>query len=125
MSELCADVGYKSINHYGEQLCGDHVNILDGSDGSVIVVLADGLGSGVKASILSTLTAEIISTMMAAGLPLAECVSTVASTLPVSAEHGAAYSTFTVIRLNQDVTAELIQYGNPDVIIIRDDRILA
>ncbi|MCR4750682.1 MAG: hypothetical protein K5852_00130 [Eubacterium sp.] len=72
MNELCADIGYKSINHAGEQLCGDHVEIAEkeGDPDSAVIVLADGLGSGVKASILSTLTARIISTMMAAGLSL-------------------------------------------------------
>ena len=55
---LCADIGYKSINHAGEQLCGDHVDIVEQDDNSTVIVLADGLGSGVKASILSTLTIE-------------------------------------------------------------------
>ena len=68
MNDLCADIGYKSINHYGEQLCGDHVDIVEQGDNSTVIVLADGLGSGVKASILSTLTSKIISTMMAEGL---------------------------------------------------------
>lgn len=95
MNDLCADIGYKSINHYGEQLCGDHVDIIEQGDNSTVVVLADGLGSGVKASILSTLTSKIISTMMAAGMSLEDCVSAVAATLPVSSEHGVAYSTFT------------------------------
>ncbi|MEE0027088.1 MAG: hypothetical protein U0J70_05840, partial [Atopobiaceae bacterium] len=70
MNDLCADIGYKSIRHAGEELCGDHVDIVDTDDGSTIIVLADGLGSGVRASILSTLTSKIISTMMAAGLPI-------------------------------------------------------
>ena len=72
MNDLCADIGYKSINHYGEQLCGDHVDIVEENDNSTVIVLADGLGSGVKASILSTLTSKIISTMMAEGLPIEE-----------------------------------------------------
>ena len=120
MNDLCADIGYKSINHYGEQLCGDHVDVIEQSDDSTVVVLADGLGSGVKASILSTLTSKIISTMMAAGMPLEECVSAVAATLPVSSEHGVAYSTFTIIHLLRNQTAELIQYDNPHVILLRD-----
>lgn len=120
MNDLCADIGYKSINHYGEQLCGDHVDVIEQGDNSTVVVLADGLGSGVKASILSTLTSKIISTMMAAGMPLEECVSAVAATLPVSSEHGVAYSTFTIIHLLNNQTAELIQYDNPHVILLRD-----
>ena len=108
MNDLCADIGWKSINHHGEQLCGDHVDIVDGPDGSTVVVLADGLGSGVKASILSTLTSKIISTMMAEGLPIEECVSTIAATLPVCSTRGVAYSTFTIIHIINNHTAEII-----------------
>lgn len=120
MNDLCADIGYKSINHYGEQLCGDHVDIVEQNEDSTVIVLADGLGSGVKASILSTLTSKIISTMMAAGLPIEECVSTIAATLPICSERGVAYSTFTIINLKNNQTAEVIQYDNPQVILIRD-----
>lgn len=120
MNDLCADIGYKSINHFGEELCGDHVDIVEENENSTVIVLADGLGSGVKASILSTLTSKIISTMMAEGLPLEECVSTIAATLPVCSLRGVAYSTFTIIHLKNNDTAEIIQYDNPHVIVIRD-----
>ncbi len=120
MNDLCADIGYKSVNHVGEQLCGDHIDIVEQDDDSMVIVLADGLGSGVKASILSTLTSKIISTMMAAGLPLEECVATIAATLPVCSLRNVAYSTFTIIRLLHNDTAELIQYDNPHIICIRD-----
>ena len=120
MNELCADIGYKSINHYGEQLCGDHVDIVKQDDGSCVVVLADGLGSGVKASILSTLTSKIISTMIAENLPIEDCVSTIAATLPVDSKRGVAYSTFTIIHLKKNGSAELIQFDNPHVILIRN-----
>ena len=122
MNDLCADIGYKSINHVGEQLCGDHVDVIDRDDNSTIVVLADGLGSGVKASILSTLTSKIISTMMAAGLPIEECVKTIAATLPVCSVRGVAYSTFTIIHILNNEYAEMFQYDNPHVIVIRDGR---
>ena len=120
MNDLCADIGYKSINHYGEQLCGDHVDIIEQNENSTVVVLADGLGSGVKASILSTLTSKIISTMMAEGLSLEDCVETIAATLPVCSVRGVAYSTFTIIHLIDNSYAELIQYDNPHIILIRD-----
>ena len=122
MNDLCADIGYKSINHHGEELCGDHVDIVEPSDDSMVIVLSDGLGSGVKASILSTLTSKIISTMLAEGLSLEECVETIAATLPVCSVRGVAYSTFTIIHLKNNRTAELIQYDNPHAIIIRDEK---
>ena len=120
MNDLCADIGYKSINHYGEQLCGDHVDIVEQNENSTVVVLADGLGSGVKANILSTLTAKIISTMMSEGLSLEDCVSTIAATLPICSVRGVAYSTFTIIHLVDNYEAEVIQYDNPQVILIRN-----
>ncbi|MBQ2930706.1 MAG: SpoIIE family protein phosphatase [Clostridia bacterium] len=122
MNDLCADIGYKSINHVGEQLCGDHVDIVEPDENSTVIVLSDGLGSGVKASILSTLTSKIISTMMAEGLPLEDCVETIAATLPVCSVRGVAYSTFTIIHLKNNETAEIIQYDNPQVIFIRDEK---
>ena len=120
MNNLCADIGYKSIYHYGEELCGEHVDIVEQDENSTVIVLADGLGSGVKASILSTLTSRIISTMMAEGLSLEDCVETIAATLPICSVRGVAYSTFTIIHLINNETAELIQFDNPPVILLRD-----
>lgn len=120
MNDLCVDIGYKSINHAGEQLCGDHVEIANEGDNSTVIVLADGLGSGVKASILSTLTSKIISTMMAEGLSIKDCVETIAATLPICSVRGVAYSTFTIIHIVNNEEAELIQYDNPQVIMFRD-----
>lgn len=120
MNDLCVDVGYKSINHYGEQLCGDHVDIVEQGESSQVIVLADGLGSGVKASILSTLTSKIISTMMAEGLSLEDCVGTIAATLPICSVRGVAYSTFTIVHIVNNTEAEIIQYDNPQLIFIRN-----
>ena len=119
MNDLCADIGYKSILHAGEQLCGDHVDIAS-DDNSTVIVLADGLGSGVKASILSTLTSKIISTMMAEGLSVEDCVRTIAATLPVDSKHGVAYSTFTIVHLMNNTYADVIQYDNPQLILLRN-----
>ena len=122
MNDLCADIGWKSINHHGEELCGDHVEVIDQGENSTVIVLADGLGSGVKASILSTLTSKIISTMLAAELPIEECVSTIAATLPVCSVRGVAYSTFTIIHIINNETAEIIQYDNPQTIVLRNNQ---
>ncbi len=122
MNELCADIGYQSVNHVGEQLCGDHVDIVEQGEDSTVVVLADGLGSGVKASILSTLTSKIISTMMAQGLSLEDCVETIAATLPICSVRGVAYSTFTILHLVDNTEAEVIQFDNPLVILLREGK---
>ncbi len=122
MNDLCAEIGYLSINHYGEELCGDHVDVVGEGENSSIIVLADGLGSGVKASILSTLTSKIISTLMAAGLSIGECVSTVAATLPVCSVRKVAYSTFTIIHIVDNEYAEIIQYDNPGVFMLREGK---
>ncbi len=120
MNDLCVEIGYKSINHEGELLCGDHVDVIERNEDSTVVVLADGLGSGVKASILSTLTSKIISTMLAEGLSLESCVETIAATLPICSVRGVAYSTFTIIHIVNCETAEIMQYDNPSVVIIRN-----
>lgn len=122
MNDFYVDIGYKSINHAGEQLCGDHVEIVEQNDNSTVVVLADGLGSGVKASILSTLTSTIISTMMAEGLSIEDCVQTIAATLPICSVRGVAYSTFTIIHIIDNKEAEIIQYDNPLVFVLRDGK---
>ena len=70
MNNLCTDIGYYSLNKKGENLCGDHVEVVPQEPNSSVVVLADGLGSGVKANILSTLTSKIISTMLAANMSI-------------------------------------------------------
>ena len=97
MNDLCVELGYNSINHVGEELCGDHVETAGQGEDSQVLVLADGLGSGVKANILSILTSRIISTMIAEGLPLEECVKAIAATLPICSSRGVAYSTFTIL----------------------------
>ena len=122
MNKLCADIGYRSLIKYGEQLCGDHVDVIGRGEDTSTIVLADGLGSGVKASILSTLTSRIISTMVAEGLPIEDCVETIAATLPVCSERQVAYSTFTIIRLIDNREAEIIEYDNPAVILLRDGK---
>ena len=64
-SRYVTEIGYLSFNHVGEELCGDHIEITSPDESTKILVLADGLGSGVKANILSTLTSKMLSSMIA------------------------------------------------------------
>jgi hypothetical protein len=123
MSDFCTDIGWASLNKFGEKLCGDSVETID-SDPAVIV-LADGLGSGVKANILSTLTAKIISTMISRNMSIEHCVSAVAATLPVCSVRRIAYSTFSIMKISNhpgvpgEMEAEIIQYDNPMAALLR------
>ena len=51
MNDLCVEIGYNSINHVGEELCGDHVEAVGQGEDSSVLVLADGLGSGLISSL--------------------------------------------------------------------------
>ena len=115
MRQLCVEYGYTSLNHYGEELCGDNVEMT--SDGEwTTLVLADGLGSGVKANILSTLTSKILCTMVAGGADIEDCVGTIIQTLPVCKERGVAYSTFSIIHVNNEGRGHLFEFDNPEAI---------
>lgn len=120
---LYIDVNYESLNKYKEELCGDKVEIIRSSD-SVVVVLADGLGSGVKANILATLTSKIIGTIMANGLDIDEAVNTIASTLPVCKERGVAYSTFSIIQIFNNGEGYLVEFDSPAVMRLRKGKLL-
>ncbi len=124
MGKLYLESGWLAMNKAGEQLCGDHVETVNLED-SFIMVLADGLGSGVKASILSTLTAKILSTMLAGEMTVEDCVETIALTLPVCKDRGIAYCTFTILQV-QKYTGEvyLVQFDNPDLILLRKGKSL-
>jgi hypothetical protein len=111
------DSSYSTMNKHGEELCGDRVQIIRHKH-STTLVLADGLGSGVKANILSTLTSKILSTMMAQGAPIEECVATVLETLPVCRERGRNYCTFTMLHVKNDGSGVMYEYDNPQAVYI-------
>ena len=123
MVKIFVDTAYRSLNKSGEELCGDNVKISRTKD-STIAVLADGLGSGVKANILSTLTSSIISTMLDEGATVEQAVETITSTLPVCSERKLAYSTFSVLQIYDNGDAYLVEFDNPPCIFIRGGKVM-
>lgn len=109
------DVDYASLNKYKEELCGDKVEIIRGKD-SVIIVLADGLSSGVKANILATLTSKIIGTMLSMGSSIEAAVETVINTLPITKENDRSYSKLTILQIESSGEGYLIEFENPKAI---------
>lgn len=117
------DVAWKSLNKYKEELCGDKVEIVKTED-SDIVILADGMGSGVKANILSTLTSKILATMLHEGATIESCVETIAKTLPICQVRKVAYATFSILQIFHNGEAYLAEFDNPDCVFIRDKKIV-
>lgn len=115
------ETGYVSLNKYGEELCGDRVESVYYDD-TMTMVLADGLGSGVKANILSTLTSKIISTMMSSGMNIEDCVETIAQTLPICQVRQIAYSTFSILQIDVSGNAYLAQFDNPLCVLLRNGK---
>ena len=117
------DVAWKSLNKHQEELCGDKVEVLK-TDDSDIVILADGMGSGVKANIIATLTSKILGTMLHEGAALESCVETVARTLPICKVRKVAYATFSILQIFHSGEAYLVEFDNPSCVFIRDGRII-
>ncbi len=113
-----------SLNKAGEELCGDAVMIRTKPD-SFVAVLSDGLGSGVKASILSSLTAEIAARMFEAGGTVEDVMQTLVDTLPECSVRKLAYATFAVLIVYNGHDAHLVLFDSPPLILIRDQAIFA
>ncbi len=112
------EVESASLIKTGEELCGDNVTVLR-TPKSLITVLSDGLGSGVKANILATLTGKIASTMLENGSTLEEVVQTLIQTLPVCKIRGLAYATFTVVQIFTDGSLYIAESDNPELLFFR------
>ena len=121
--KVYVDATYKSLIKYNEELCGDNVEIVKNDD-RYIVVLSDGLGSGVKANILSTLTAKIISTMLYEGSSIEDTVDTIVHTLPICSVRKVAYSTFIILQIDYDGNAYLVEFDSPGCIFVRNSKLI-
>lgn len=117
------DISHHSLNKKNEELCGDKVEIFK-SEERTIIVLADGLGSGVKANILATLTSKITITMLKKGADIEEVIHTIINTLPVCKVRKIAYSTLSIIEINRQLECRIFESENPPFFFIRNGSIL-
>jgi hypothetical protein len=92
---------------------------------SFVAVLSDGLGSGVKASILSSLTAEIAARMFEADATVEDVMQTLVETLPECSVRKLAYATFAVLTVYNGRDAHIVLFDSPPLILIRDNAIVA
>lgn len=116
------DVAPLSINKYGEELCGDQIEILDTKNGK-IMVLSDGLGSGVKANILATLTSKIAVTMLKEEATLEDTLETILATLPICSVRKLSYSTFTILQISEKGEVSIVEFDNPSFFLFKGGEI--
>jgi hypothetical protein len=117
-NQLFIESGGANICKYGEILCGDSLSVAP-IQGGKLMVLSDGLGSGVKANILATLTTKIALRLMERGLPLEEVVATLTDTLPTCKVRQIAYSTFTLLKVLDDGRVYLAEFDNPPTFFLK------
>ena len=113
------DTKVANVSKKGEELCGDNVEVVS-NDQSTIIVLSDGLGSGVKANILANLTTKIASKLLENGISIDEAVETITKTLPVCKERQLAYSTLSVLQIFNDGSCYLVEIDNPPSFFINN-----
>ncbi|MBS3950650.1 MAG: SpoIIE family protein phosphatase, partial [Peptococcaceae bacterium] len=120
--DLFLETYTRQLTKWGEELCGDNVEIIRTPDALTITV-ADGLGSGVKANILATLTTKIASTMLREGADIDEVIATIAETLPVCKVRELAYSTIAILQIRPNGESYLAEFDTPDTLLLKNDQI--
>jgi hypothetical protein len=120
--KLFYEWGTRQLRKHGEELCGDNIAVSRHAD-SVTLALSDGLGSGVKANILATLTTQIAMRMLEDNLPLGEVVQTLSETLPVCAVRKVAYSTFAIAQFFSQGSARVVEFDSPPPILLRGRKV--
>lgn len=94
------------------------------AEGRLIGVLSDGLGSGIKANILSSMTATMLLKFIAAGRDLKKASEVIMDSLPICQVRRISYATFSVIDCNDDGYAKIVEEGNPEFVWVRKNKIL-
>src|SRR5579884_2862432 len=88
-------------------------------EGRIVSVLSDGLGSGVKASVLATMTATMALKFTASAMDIRTSAEIIMDTLPICSVRKVSYSTFTIVDIASDGRTRIIEHGNPPCLLIR------
>ncbi len=119
------EVGHHQLCKYNQGAPGDaFLSQKNEADGRVITVLSDGLGSGIKAGVLSTLTATMAMKFVASDIPIKRAADIIMNTLPVCKERGISYATFTLVDIEPSSSVRIMEYDNPGYILVREKTVV-
>lgn len=122
---LYIEVEAKQLNHHDEKICGDvFLKKRIKEDRRIIVVLSDGMGHGVKANVLATLTATMALNFTVEHRDPEKIAEIIMKTLPVCSQRRISYATFTVLDLEIDGKVSILEYDNPPVMVFRNNKVL-
>lgn len=125
LSETFIEVGHYQLCKYNQHAEGDvFLSQKNQMDGRVITTLSDGLGSGIKAGVLATLTATMATKFIANDIPIRRAAEIIMNTLPVCKERGISYATFTLVDIEPSATVRIMEYDNPPYVLIRQKTII-
>ncbi len=117
------EVNSQQRNHYGERICGDVFlsrNVRE--ENRIVTVLSDGMGHGVKANILATLTSTMAVNFTREHKEPDRIAEIIMNTLPVCSVRKISYATFTIADIESDGRANILEYDNPQCIILRGNQ---
>jgi hypothetical protein len=118
------EVNSQQRNHDGERICGDvFLYRYIKEENRVITVLSDGMGHGVKANILATLTATMALSFTREHKEVDRIAEIIMNTLPVCSVRKVSYSTFTIVDIESSGRVNILEYDNPLTIILRGNQI--
>jgi len=118
------EVESSNIMKYGQIIAGDTFLVCKTKDGRIVSTLADGLGSGVKANVLSQLTAAMAQKFIIDGVESIRAANRIMETLPVCSKRKMSYSTFTTLDIDPDGHCRILEYDNPDLLWLREGKFL-
>ncbi len=119
------EVGSESKSKFGQRVIGDtFLSQRIKEESRTVAVLSDGLGSGIKASVLSTLTASMALKFITNHMDIEKAASVIMKTLPVCKERRISYATFTILDIYPDLSVNIVEHDNPPFILLRDGLII-
>lgn len=119
------DVGFYQKKKYNQNAFGDYFLSKRYKDTNrLIAVLSDGLGSGIKANILASMTATMLLKFIEAQSDIKTACEIILNALPVCKVRKISYSTFSAIDCDEEGHVNIVEEGNPEFLWIRNNEVL-